>query len=260
MDATRLGRSIRALRIRQSLRQEDLGASAGVSQDLVSMIERGLVDGARLRVLETIAQKLGADLRVTLRWRGGDIDRLLDEGHAALMGRAASMLERAGWSVRPEVSFAIYSDRGSIDVLAWHAETATVLVVEVKTELTSIEEMLRTHDMKTRSALIVARERSGWHGRTAARLLVLPDSSTSRRRVARHASLIARAYPLTGPAARTWLRMPSGAAGLLIFLPFTNTTRGRCGPVSRRRVRVPGSSASTHDVPPASPAKPASGG
>ena len=253
MDATRLGNSIRALRIRQRLRQEDLGRTAGVSQDLVSMIERGQIDGVRLRTVESLVQKLGAELRVTLRWRGGDIDRLLDEGHAALMGRVASMLEKAGWSVQPEVTFAIYADRGSIDVLAWHAATRSVLVVEVKTELTSIEETLRTHDMKTRIALKVARERAGWHGRTVARLLVLPESTTSRRRVARHASLIARAYPLAGLAARAWLRAPSGPTGLLMFMPFTSTTRGRCGPISRRRVRNPGPSSSTPLASPPGP-------
>ncbi len=239
MEATRLGRTIRALRIRQGLRQEDLGHAAGVSQDLVSLIERGQLEGVRLQVIDSMVQNLGGDLRVTLRWRGGDIDRLLDEGHAALMGRAAATLEKAGWSVLPEVTFSNYADRGSIDVLAWHPATFTVLVVEVKTELTSIEETLRTHDMKARVALKVALERSGWRGRAVARLLVLPDTTTARRRVARHGALLARAYPRTGIAARGWLQSPADATGLLLFLPFTNTVRGTCGPVARRRVRAP---------------------
>lgn len=189
---------------------------------------------------------LGGDLRLTLRWRGGDLDRLLDEGHAALMGRAAAMLEKAGWSTRPEVTFANYADRGSIDLLAWHRDSSTVLVVEIKTELTSIEETLRTHDMKTRNALKIARERADWEARTAARMLVLPDSSTARRRAARHEPVLRRAYPLTGVAARAWLQAPSGASGLLIFLPFTNVARGRCGPVSRRRVRATRAPGSEH--------------
>ncbi len=102
------------------MRQEDLGRSAGVSQDLVSLIERGKIDGLRIRILVELARNLGADLVVTLRWRGGDLDRLLDEGHAALMARAAAILESAGWSVMPEVTFAHFADRGSIDILAWH--------------------------------------------------------------------------------------------------------------------------------------------
>ncbi len=257
MDAVRLGRVVRALRIRQAMRQEDLGRSAGVSKDLVSRIERGKVDGLRIRILVELARNLGADLVVTLRWRGGDLDRLLDEGHAALMARAAAVLEAAGWSVMPEVTFAHFADRGSIDILAWHASTSTVLVVEVKTELTSLEETLRTHDMKTRIARKVALERSGWQGRTVARMLVLPDSSSARRRVARHGALLARAYPLPGMAARGWLRMPAGTTGLLMFLPFTNTVRGRCGPVSRRRVRAAGPAVPTHDGRTSRPSGPA---
>ena len=239
MDATRLGRSIRALRIREGLRQADLGRAVGVSQDLVSLVERGRLDRVRLSVIDDLAQKLGADLRITLRWRGGDVDRLLDDGHAALMGQAAGSLEKLGWSTMPEVTFAKYADRGSIDLLAWHPPTSTVLVVEIKTEITSVEETLRTHDMKARVAVAVASERLGWHGRAVARLLVLPESSTARRRVARHSALLARAYPRVGTGAREWLRAPSGATGLLMFLPFTTTGRGRCGPVARRRVRIP---------------------
>lgn len=234
--------------MRQGLRQEDLGRGAGVSQSLVSRIEHGQIGSVRLRVVDDVIHKLGGDLRVTVRWRGGDIDRLLDEGHAALMGRAAATLEAAGWSARPEVTFSSYADRGSIDLLAWHPGTATVLVVEIKTELTSIEETLRTHDIKTRNALKIARERAGWEGRVAARLLVLPDTSTTRRRVNRHDLVLRRAYPITGVAAKAWLREPTGAIGILLFLPFTTATRGRCGPVSRRRVRVSKSGSATHET------------
>lgn len=250
MDATRLGRTLRALRIRQGLRQADLGRGAGVSQSLVSRIERGHVDSLRLRVVDDLVQELGGDLRVTIRWRGGDIDRLMDEGHAALMGAASAMLESAGWSVRPEVTFAHYSDRGAMDLLAWHGSTSTVLVVEIKTELVSIEETLRTHDMKTRNALKVARERAGWEGRSAARLLVLPDSSTTRRRASRHDLVLRRAYPIIGVAAKAWLREPVGGPGLLVFVPFSTAARGRCGGVGRRRVRAPRSRPSTHDGAP----------
>ena len=77
-----------------------------MSQSLVSRIERGQIGSVRIRVVDDLVQRLGGDLRIAIRWHGGDIDRLADEGHAALMGRAASMLEGAGWSVRPEVTFA----------------------------------------------------------------------------------------------------------------------------------------------------------
>jgi transcriptional regulator with XRE-family HTH domain len=240
VDAVRLGRTIRALRVRRGWRQQDLGDAAGVSQDEISLVERGLGRGAPLRTIERIVGALEAEAHIVVRWRGGDIDRLLDEGHAALMGRAIAVLEAAGWAALPEVTFAIYRDRGSMDVLAWHPATATVLVVEVKTELTSIEETLRTHDMKVRVAPTVSHERGGWRCRAVARMLVVPDTSTARRTVIRHGAVLGRVYPVAGHAARQWLRKPSGATGLILFLSPTIRGRGRCGPISRRRVRRPG--------------------
>ncbi|HEY4190087.1 MAG TPA: hypothetical protein VGM28_06685, partial [Candidatus Limnocylindrales bacterium] len=55
----------------------------------------------------------------------------------------------------------IYGERGSIDILAWHAATRTLLIVEVKTEIASAEEMLRRHDAKVRLGPAIGRERFG---------------------------------------------------------------------------------------------------
>lgn len=239
MDVVRLGRTLRALRIRRGLRQVDVGRVAGISQDLVSLFERGHLDRAQVRSLRRAAEALEAELVITLRWRGGDLDRLLDEGHASLVARTVAVLEAAGWMPMPEVTFAVYADRGSVDLLGWHAPTSTLLVVEIKTELTSLEETLRTHDIKVRLASRIAAERFGWRSRTVARMLILPDTSTARRRVARHAGVLDRAYPIRGHDGREWLRAPVGAPGLLLFLSPTIGGRGRCGPISRRRVRRP---------------------
>src|SRR5829696_10081033 len=114
----------------------------------------------------------------------------MDEGHATLVGRAVEMLQSLGWETRSEVSFSVYGERGSIDVLAWHAPTRTLLVVEVKSELNSVEETLRVHDAKLRLAPRIAAERFGWHAIATARVLVLPDLSTARRRVARHRAVL----------------------------------------------------------------------
>jgi transcriptional regulator with XRE-family HTH domain len=244
VDSVRLGRTFRALRIRRGWRQQDLGDAAGVSQDTISLLERGHLGGMSIGTVARIAEALGADINIVVRWRGGEIDRLLDEGHAALVGRVAALLDAEGWQVLPEVTFAIYRDRGSMDLLAWHAPTGTLLVVEVKTELTSIEETLRTHDMKVRLAGRVALERAGWPARAVARLLVLPDTSAARRRVARQADVLGRVYPKMGREARTWLEAPSGAPGLLLFLAFTTQGRSKCNPVGRKRVRRPAATAS----------------
>ena len=245
VDARRLGRGFRALRHRLAWRQADVGAKADVSQDIVSRAERGDILRMKVESLDQIAGALGADLIILLRWRGGDLDRLLDEGHAALVGAVAEVLDRAGWQVAAEVSFAVFREGGSIDLVAWHSQSRTLLIVEVKTELLSVEETLRRHDAKVRLGGGIVGERFGWQPRAVARLLVLPDASTPRRRVARHDAVLGRAYPLRGPAVRSWLAHPEGAPGSLLFLPLSPTTgvRGRRVPVNRRRIRrSPGAS------------------
>ena len=95
----------------------------------------------------------------------------------------------------------MYGERGSIDLVAWHAASATLLVIEVKTALTS-KETLRRHDVKVRPAAGVVAERFGWKARRVARLLVLPGGSTARAQVRRHDAVLRSALPLRGPALR----------------------------------------------------------
>lgn len=241
MDDVRIGRALRALRHRRDWRQEDLGDAADVSQDEVSLAERGLIGRMQVDTLRALARAVGAGLAVGLRWRGGDLDRLLDEGHASVVGGAAGLLQRCGWHTELEVTFAVYRESGSIDLVGWHPGTATLLIVEVKTELTSVEETLRRHDTKVRLAARVVGDRFGWNPRAVARLLVLPDLSTPRRRVRRHEEVLRRAYPLRGTGVRSWLLSPTGSPGSLLFLPPSPTTgdRGRQRPVSRKRIRRP---------------------
>jgi hypothetical protein len=163
----------------------------------------------------------------------------MDEGHAMLVGAITSLLTLCRWRVQIEVSYAIYGERGSIDVLAWHAVTRTLLVVEVKSELTSVEETLRKHDEKTRLARRIAGADLGWgSATTVARLLVLPDLSTPRRRVARHDAILGSAYPLRGQVVRQWLRSPNGKMSGLLFIDAIADSR-RPASISRKRIRKP---------------------
>ncbi|CAN5795643.1 hypothetical protein BH24CHL5_BH24CHL5_04010 [soil metagenome] len=240
VDDQRVGRIVRVLRHRRGWRQCDVAQRAGLTQHDISRVERGYAGLMSVVKLRRVAAALDADLVVTVRWRGGEIDRLLDEGHAALVGWVMATLTRMGWEVRPEVSYAIGGERGSVDVLAWHAATRTLLVVEVKTELTSVEETLRRHDAKQRLAAELGAGRFGWAAPSSVcRLLVLPDLSTPRRHVARHAAVLDHAYRLRGAAARAWLRKPDGPVSALVFAPLTRGARGRRGAISRKRVRTP---------------------
>ena len=84
-------------------------------------------------------------MRVELvaRWRGGDLDRMVNARHAALHEAVALLFARhSGWTTAPEVSFSIYGERGAIDVLAWHAARRALLVVELKSEIVDVQGML----------------------------------------------------------------------------------------------------------------------
>ena len=229
----RIGAKFRALRQRHGWRQSELAVRAGVSQGVISLIERGRLDLVSLDKLRRVARELDADLVLQLRWRGGDLDRLLDEGHAGLVGAMIETLQAAGWEVKAEVSYSEYGERGSIDILAWHDASRSLLVVEIKTELVSIEETLRKHDEKTRLAPKVAREQFGWRARTASRLLVLPDLSTPRRRVDRQAAVLGTAYPDRGATIRSWLNAPARAVAGLLFIESGSAGAA----IARKRVR-----------------------
>lgn len=251
MDDVPVGRRFRALRHRLGWRQEDLAERADVSRSVISLVERGRIERLMLGKLRRIARELDAEFPAQLRWRGGDLDRLVDEGHARIVGLVTEVLRAAGWAIRLEVSYAVYRERGSIDVLAWHPTARVLLVVEVKTELVVVEETLRKHDEKARLASRIAGERFGWRPAAVARLLVLPSLSTQRRRVDRHAAVMGAAYPLRGVVLRQWLANPAGpAAGLLFQELGREAGTERQIPLSRKRIRRPRETSTAAEKPP----------
>jgi transcriptional regulator with XRE-family HTH domain len=228
-----VGTILRALRRRAGLRQADVAQRAGVSQQLVSSIERGGAGTVAGRTLRRVLAAVGADAITIVRWRGGELDRLLDEGHADIVGRMVRLLEGRGWTVVPEVTFSEWGERGSIDILAWHAPTRTILVIEVKTEIASVEELLRRHDAKVRLAPRLAEARFGDRPRITAKLLVVTDSTTNRRRIERMDAVMGTAYPSRGAGVRAWLSDPRGPLAGVLFLAGEADRRSK----SRRRVR-----------------------
>ena len=231
VDDLRTGRVARVLRQRLRMRQQDLAREAACGQDEISLLERGRIDRMSLWRLRDIFRALDAEVVVFVRWRGGSLDHLLDARHASLAESTIQRLLDAGWTVQPEVSYSVYGERGSIDLLAWHEASRTLLVIELKTELTSIEETLRRHDLKVRLAPGIARERFGWDPAVIARLLVLPEDRTARRRIEEHRATFRRVYPLANAAVKRWLSDPRGSLAGILFLPDTNTAR------VRRRIR-----------------------
>jgi transcriptional regulator with XRE-family HTH domain len=147
MDDQRLGATLRAVRIRRRLRQADVAALASVSPMAISRMERGHLDMTSVQVLRKVASQLEVRIFFNGSWRGGDLDRLVNAGHSAIHGAVAALFDRdTGWQLAPEVSFSIYGERGIVDLLAFHAESGTGLVIELKTEIVDVQELVGTLD------------------------------------------------------------------------------------------------------------------
>jgi transcriptional regulator with XRE-family HTH domain len=241
MDDRRVGLIVRALRRRRGWRQSDLAAASDVSQQTVSVVERGHLDTLSIRTSRRILSALDARGEFEVRWRGGSLDRTMDENHAWLVGAVVESLRSHDWDSAVEVTYAVYGERGSIDVLGFHRRTGSLLVIEVKTEITSVEETLRKLDEKVRLADRIARARLGWAATTTSRILVLPATPAARRGVARHEQVFDLAMPARTVAIRQWLNAPVGSISGQWFLANTTPRGTRSGPQGRERVRGPSS-------------------
>ena len=237
MDRVRIGNTFRAIRLELHLRQADVADRAGVSQPIVSSIERGLSGPISLDKLERVAGVLQAELAVTLRWRGPNLARLLDRRHATLSNAVAAELREIGWQMLPEDTFNEFGDRGAVDILAWRQDERALLIVEIKTELVDLQEMLRTLDMKSRVVPGQVRRRRGWRVDCVATVVVMPGTSTHRRAVANHDALLGAALPGRTVEIRRWLATPAGHLRGIWFFPCIGQVNGMELLRAKRRVR-----------------------
>ena len=144
------------------------------------------------------------------------------------------------WLIAPEVSFAIRGERGVVEILAWHAPSRTLLVIELKTEIVDINELMGTIDRKRRLAPEIARAR-GWSPRVVAVWVIVGDSRTNRRRVQSHAATLRAAFPLDGRMIKSWLRSPAEGVRCLSFWtdPLGSARKPDVATVKRVRLRRP---------------------
>jgi len=238
MDDARLARLIRVLRHQRGWRQADLAERAGVSPDAIVRFEAGRLGHMHMSTIRAIVSAFGLSYEGAVRGLGANEDRLIDERHATLSGGCASWLTSLDWLMRSEVSYSEWGERGSVDLLAWHAATRSLIVIEIKTELASIESTLRKLDEKARLASAIVRP-FGWQPASVSRLLVLPEDRTQRRRVVAHASILEAAYPLRTRAIRTWCKAPAGSMAGLMFLASPAPGQSVLGRARRERIRPP---------------------
>jgi Predicted transcriptional regulators len=235
METIRFGLGVRALRHRRHWTQAELAAKAGVSRSVIGRIEGGQADRVAVHTLTRVATVLGARVDVRLLWHGEGLDRLLDARHATLVERVLDLLALHAWTSATEVSFNIRGERGSVDILAFHAPTGALLVVEVKSVVPDMQAMLVALDRKGRLGGEIARGR-GWSAASVTRLLVLPDDRTARRRVEALATTFRSALPARTVEVRRWISQPDGARHGILFL----TDDHQAG--TRHRVSTPATS------------------
>lgn len=215
MERRTVARSLRAIRRRKGWSQRRVAAQLGISQSELSRRERGSLENCSVAEVERWGVALGAHVSLDVRVEG---ERpLSDERHARLQNWLVGMLHQHGWSVLAEHSFNHYGDRGRIDVLAHRPIDNALLIVEIKTRIDDVGDVLGRLDVKCRVAPMLARERQ-WRTDAVVPMLLILEQRTNRRRVADHAPLFS-AYPMRAQTAAAWLRRPRGPApaGILLF-------------------------------------------
>jgi transcriptional regulator with XRE-family HTH domain len=251
MGDQQVGLLFRTVRIRSGKRQEDVAAAAGVHRSRLSSIERGILDDASIRVLRAVAAQLEIRVEIRASWRGGDGVRIVNERHSRMHELVAARLAATpGWEFATEVTFSEWGERGVIDILAWHAATRTLLVIELKTELPDPAGLIAQVDRYRRLAPTIGRDH-GWNALAVATWVLVAESDLNRRQLARHRVILRNAFPLNGHFLRRWLRGPApGAAertraptvahasGLSFLVNVAGgDTNGRLGPTKRVRRR-----------------------
>ncbi len=225
--------------MRRGLRQRDVSALAGISQATVSLVERGHLAGLTVETIRAVARALDVWLPFEPRWRGAELPRLMDERHADLVGRVVGELKRLGWEIRVEYSFNSWGERGSVDVLGLAPARRALLVVEVKTQVVDVQELLSKLDRKRRVAPAIVSADLGWRPAVVGSLLVLPEETRARAAVARHAAVFEAALPSRNAAVKRWLALPSGPLAGVWFLRYSSPSSGKRAGGGATRVRRP---------------------
>jgi transcriptional regulator with XRE-family HTH domain len=218
VDLRRLGRIVRTVRLHLRLTQLALSARCGVSQPRISRMERGLADTMPLADLERIARALDIRLSIDAWWRGGNLPRLLDSVHARLAEYVVGQLRAVGWEVIVEYTFNRFGERGSVDIVAWHQGRRALLLIEVKSRFTDLQEMLATFARKLRIVPSMLAEQNGWRPTAIGRLIVAPGTTANRSVVAAHANTFEVSYPGRAREAHAWVRDPAGPLAAIWFV------------------------------------------
>ncbi len=248
MDDHRFGMAVRAVRVRLRKRQVDVARSAKVSRATVGRIEHGHIDTLSLQTLRRVSATLELRVEIQARTRGADLDRMLSARHSQLAESVIRTLRHdfPDWQFLPEVSFAIWGERGVVDILAWHSGRRALLVIELKTEIVDVGELIGTLDKKRRLGHDIAASH-GWDPETVSSWVIVAGGRTNERRIAEFRSTLRAAYPEDGRRMHGWLAKPIGSVAALSAWPGNPLEQTRTAP---RRVRAPSATGKSAKGPP----------
>jgi transcriptional regulator with XRE-family HTH domain len=202
--AARFSREIVAARAVAGLSQAQVAQRAGISQALVSQVERGRTLPS-LSVMGRLALATGHDL--SLRLFPADGVRLRDSGQLHLAEQIRGVAHPS-WQLRLEVPVAALPDRRAADVVL--SGPIESIEIEIERSLLDLQAQLRSAQLKR--AALVERVR-----REVRLVLAMPDTRRNRAAVDQHRPLLEAALPLASRSVWASLRSgePLGADGLL---------------------------------------------
>jgi len=112
------------------------------------------------------------------------------------------------------VSYAIYGERGVIDIVAWHPGRRAILVIELKTDIADVNQLIGKVGEKARLIRQIVRDR-GWDPLTVSTWVIVASGRTNRARLAAHGAVLRAAFTADGRRVRAWLAEPVGSIAAL---------------------------------------------
>jgi hypothetical protein len=137
------------------------------------------------------------------------------------------------------VSFSIYGERGVIDILAWHAESRSLLIIELKTAVVDPQGLVASMGRRVRLGPRIAAQ-FGWQPAAVSAWVVMLDTRTNHRRVLRSSALLRSAFPSDGHRMHSWMTRPAGSIRALSYWTDVRPGARRRAAGQRARVRAHG--------------------
>ena len=218
-----------------------LAAAAGVSQSLVSDIERGGI-GASIESLANVARALDADLSIDLRppRMVGRADQR-DPAHARCVAACRGVFERAELTCAVEREIVDGRMRGWIDLLGYSVAFRRLVLAEIKTEIRDVGGLERQVGLYVRACVGALRD-LGWRPKEIVAVAALLATSANDALVAANRQALAQAFPMRGAplAAALFEGGPIAGWGLTMVDPQRRGARSIQGlRVDGRRTDAP---------------------